>query len=211
MTTTSRHIACFCETTFDADIPTSADMAGDPEIEQLILDGSFMSVTCPACGKRLTPEYPFRLTGVKGFGELFLVPEADRAGYARGKLEYEVGTPGRICIGFPELMEKVLIAAGGLDDRVIEMMKYYLLTGAGSRSAQAADRDVTIVYRGTETGRHVFNIIGMKEGEIGIARLAEDMYARIAANIETRVTEEPFSEFCAPPWVSLRRTAGGPE
>jgi hypothetical protein len=208
MTTAPRHIACFCETTFDADLPTAADMAGDPEIEQLILDGTFMSVTCPGCGKQLTPEYPFRLTGVSGFGELFLVPETDRGAYDRGKLEYDTGSPGRIVVGFPELREKVLVASLGLDDRVIEIMKYYLLTGSASAANGEQEKDVGIVYRGRESGRHVFNIMGMKEGEIGVARLAEDLYARIASDVETRVTEDPFHDFCVPPWVSLRRITG---
>ncbi len=53
MTTVTRRIACFCETTFDAEIPDTADWSRDPEVEQLILDGSFMSVTCPACGKAI--------------------------------------------------------------------------------------------------------------------------------------------------------------
>jgi hypothetical protein len=208
MTTAQRHIACFCETTFDADLPTSADMGADPEIEQLILDGSFMSLTCPGCGKRLTPEYPSRLTGVSGFGDLFLVPETDRGAYERNTLGYETGSPGRIAIGFPELQEKVLIAGLGLDDRVIEIMKYYLLTGSTSAADGEQEKEVGIVYRGKESTRHVFNIIGMKEGEIGVARLAEELYGRIASDVETRVKEDPFQDFCAPPWVSLRRITG---
>jgi hypothetical protein len=208
MTTTPRHIACFCETTFDADLPRSADMTGDPEIEQLILDGSFMSVTCPGCGRVLTPEYPFQLTGVRQFGEVFLVPETERGAYERGALEYETGTPGRVVVGFPELREKVLISTLGLDDRVIEIMKYYLLTGSAPSGGDEPEKEVGIVYRGKEAGRHVFNIVGMKEGEIGVARLAEELYARIATDVDTRIQEEPFKDFCASPWVSLRRVTG---
>jgi hypothetical protein len=208
MTTSPRHIACFCETTFDADMPSSADMTGDPEIEQLILDGSFMSVTCPGCGRRLTPEYPFRLSGVRGFGDLFLVPETDRGAYERKRLEYDAGSPGRITVGFPELREKVLIAGLGLDDRVVEIMKYYLLTGSASTGEGEQEKEVGIVYRGKESDRHVFNIMGMKEGEIGVARLAEELYGRIASDVETRVKEDPFLDFCVPPWVSLRKITG---
>jgi hypothetical protein len=208
MTTTPRHIACFCESTFDAEIPSSGDLSADPEIEQLILDGSFMSVTCPGCGRTLSPEYPFRLTGVRGVGEIFLVPEAQRVSYIRGTLEYDTGSPARIVVGFPELAEKVLVAGLGLDDRVIEMMKYYLLTGSAPKDGDEQEADVGILYRGRESGRHVFNIVGMKEGEVGVARLADDLYARIAASVETRLKEDPFVDFCVPPWVSLRRLSG---
>jgi hypothetical protein len=208
MTSVKRRIACFCESTFEADIPETADLASDPEVEQAILDGDFMSVTCPACGKRLTPEYPFRLSGVKGLGEILLVPEPDRAALARGKLETVSGTEGRVVAGFPELVEKLVISGAGLDDRVIEIMKYYLLTGGASHGAAEGTDDVTILYRGQEAGKHLFHIVGMKKGEVGVARLAPDLYTRIATDVETRVLEEPFRDFCTPPWVSLRRVSG---
>jgi len=210
MTTTPRRIACFCEATFEAELPSAADMSADPEIEELITSGGFMAVTCPACGRRLTPEFPFRLTGVTGFGEIYMVPESERSAYDRGELRAAVGSPGRVAVGFPELAEKVLISGLGLDDRVIEIMKYYLLTGSsgGSDDDQPADRDIDIRYRGRESGRHLFHIVGMKEDEVGVARLAEELYARIASDVATRLTEEPFKDFCAPPWVSLRRLTG---
>ena len=209
MTTTPRRIACFCEATFEAELPTTADMSGDPEISDLILDGSFMAATCPACGRRLTPEFPFLLTGVKGFGEIFMVPEADRVAYDRGTLAYATGSPGRVVVGFPELAEKVLVAGLGLDDRVIEIMKYYLLTGSsGGGEETEAEKEIAILYRGREGGRHVFHIVGMKENEVGVARLAEELYLKIASDVEARVKEEPFQDFCVPPWISLRRLAG---
>jgi hypothetical protein len=208
MTTKSRRIACFCETTFDAELPDSADLAKDAGVQEQILDGEFMAVSCPACGKRLTPEYPFHLSGVPIVGDIFMVPEADRGAWLRGALEYEVGAPGRIVVGFPELVEKVLLFSRGLDDRVIEIMKYYLLTGAASPQEESGG-EVTLQYRGEEEGKHLFHILGIKEGEVGVARLAGGIYAKISADVETRVAEEPFKEFCDPPWVSLRKAGAG--
>ncbi len=104
-------------------------------------------------------------------------------------------------------MEKVLIFGQRLDDRVIEIMKYYLLTGPGGGRCRA-EPDVTVYYRGVEAGKHLFNIHGMKDGEVGVARLAQELYARIAADMERRVQEEPFCDFCGAPWVSLKRAAG---
>ena len=209
MTYHTRHIACFCENSFEAEIPESADLAADQGVRELILGGDFMAVSCPSCGKRLTPEFPFRLTGVMKVGEIFLVPEADRAAFTRGRLEYDVGKPGRIVVGFPELAEKVMICTRGLDDRVIEIMKYYLLTGSGAGGDQEQDKDVSLAYRGVEGDKHFFHILGIKAGEVGVARLAEQFYQKIASDVESRVREEPFRDFCEPPWVSLRRAAGG--
>jgi hypothetical protein len=209
MTSIQRHIACFCESAFDADMPDSADAASDAGIEESILNGSFMEVHCPACGKRLTPEFPFRLSGVSGLGEIFLVPESDRAAFTMGRLDYTVGTPARVVVGFAELAEKVLIAKTGLDDRVVEIMKYYLLTCSTPAGDQEPARDVTIVYHGIEGEKHLFHVMGMKEGEIGIARLGKEVYARIASDVEARIKEEPFNELCDPPWVSLRKVSEG--
>jgi hypothetical protein len=209
MTTVKRHIACFCESSFDTELPESADLVADPGVLELILGGDFMAVNCPACGKRLTPEFPFRLTGVRTVGEIFLVPEADRAAFVRDRLEYPIGKPGRIVVGFPELAEKVLICQRGLDDRVIEIMKYYLLTGAAAAPDEQQEKDVSLIYRGMDEGKHLFHVLGVKAGEVGMAKLAEQFYEKIASDVESRVGEEPFCDFCEPPWVSLRRAAGG--
>jgi hypothetical protein len=206
MTTVKRRIACFCESTFEADIPATADLAADPEVEPAILAGEFMAVTCPTCGKRLTPEFPFRLSGVPEYGELLLVPEGDRVALSRGKLAEAAHVKGRIAVGFAEMAEKLLIARAGLDDRVIEIMKYYLMTSPGSGGeAVAGKEDAVVYYRGVAEGRHVFHIVGMRKDEVAVARLGPDVYARIASDVESRVREEPFSDFCVPPWVSLRR------
>jgi hypothetical protein len=207
MTTVKKRIACFCESTFEADIPETADLASDPEVGPAILAGEFMSVTCPACGKVLTPEFPFRLSSVPVFGELVLVPEADRVALSRGKLA-AAETRGRVAVGFAELAEKLLIANAGLDDRVIEIMKYYLLTGSARDAEAGSQPDVSFLYKGREGGKHLFHIVGMRQGEVGVARLAQDLYARIAKDLAARTAEEPFSEFCTPPWVSLKRVSG---
>jgi len=202
----SRRIACFCDKVFDAEIADSADLEADPDVEKQIDSGDFMAVTCPQCGKRLTPEFPFRLALRGGRGELLMVPEKDRGGLARGKLDYPADNPYRIVVGFPELAEKLRILADGFDDRVIEIMKYYLLTG--SMADEDQERDITLRYKGQEEGRHVFHVLGMKEGEIGVARLGGDVYKKIAADIDARAGEDPFRDFCTPPWISVRRLSG---
>ena len=206
MHTVSRRIACFCDNTFDAQIPVSANLAAEPEVEKQIADGDFMAVICPKCGKRLTPEFPFRLSLSDG-REVLLIPEKDMGSLVRGKLGYEVGNPFRVVVGFPEMVEKLKILAAGLDDRVIEIMKYYLLTGSAEWGDE--ERAVTLLYKGDEDGRHIFHVIGLKEGEVGVARLGGEVYHKIATEIEKRAQEDPFRGFCTPPWVSVRRPGEG--
>lgn len=208
----TRRIACFCEKSFEAEMPDSVDLALDEGVEQLIVQGNFMAVECPACGKRLTPEFPClvsvarEIPGPGGGREILLVPEAERVACMRGK---RPGVEGhaRIAIGMPELVEKVLVFGKGLDDRVVEIMKFYLLTGAAAGPEE--DRDVTFQYRGDEGDRMVFHIRGLPEGEIGVARLSREIYRKIETDLDSRLAEEPFSLFCDPPYVSIRKAETG--
>jgi len=208
----TRRMACFCEKTFEAELPDSVDFAVDEGVEQLIVQGGFMAVDCPACGKRLTPEFPCLVSvargipGADGGRGIFLVPEAERVACMRGK---RPGVEGhaRIAIGMPELVEKVLVFGKGLDDRIIEIMKFYLLTGAAGGAGE--DRDVTFLYRGDEGDRIVFHIRGLAEGEIGVARLSREIYRKIEIDLDSRLAEEPFSLFCDPPYVSIRKAEPG--
>jgi hypothetical protein len=124
--TRKRRIACFCEKVFEADLPALVDLAERPEAADEVLRGEFMAVSCPACGKRLTPEFPCRFTGVAagplGALELSLVPETDRVAYLAGRMDKEIGNADRVVIGVPELAEKLAIFRAGLDDRVVEML-----------------------------------------------------------------------------------------
>jgi hypothetical protein len=89
------------------------------------------------------------------------------------------------------------------------LFRSYLLTGSGGGGDQEQDKDVSLAYRGVEGDKHLFHILGIKAGEVGVARLAGQFYQKIASDVESRVRDEPFRDFCEPPWVSLRRAAGG--
>lgn len=204
--TRKRRIACFCEKVFEADLPVVVDLAERPEAADEVLRGEFMAVTCPACGKRLTPEFPCRFTGVAagplGALELSLVPEADRVAYLAGRMDKEIGTADRVVIGVPELAEKLAIFRAGLDDRVVEMMKFLLVTRPG---AETAGRDVVVTFNRTDGDRLVFHVAGLREGEVAVARLERSLHDRMLSEIAGRLAEEPWKDFCTPPYVSLRR------
>jgi hypothetical protein len=215
--TVKRNIACFCENVFEAEMPEAVDISVEPGIVESVLKGDFMSVSCPLCGKRLTPEYPCLFSGVSGDREIFLVPEADRVSFFLGKLPYDVGKPWRVAVGFTELAEKLRLIAQGLDDRVIEIMKYYLITrpspsaasSGAAASTGAPERDVSVVFSGEDGGRLLFHVSGLKEGEVGVARLGRDIYDKISSDVEKRVKTDPFRDFCTPPHVSVRRVTSG--
>ncbi len=209
-----RRVACFCENSFEVDLPQSADLGVDPLVEEQILKGDFMAVTCPSCGKRLTPEFPFHLVGrgspsrPQGW-DLFLVPEEDRIPFLRGKLEYSPGDPTRVVIGYPELAEKVLIFGQGLDDRVIEIMKYYLLTGAAARAEAEADPALLLPRAGGGTTRVPRLWVEKRGGSGGAARsgaVPEDRGRRRAAGARGAV-QRVLRSALGVPAKGLRGTA----
>jgi hypothetical protein len=203
MNTVKRTISCFCENQFEAEIPDSVDLAAEPSVAQEVLGGRFMAVSCPLCGKRLTPEFPCRFFGVSGDKEMFFIPELDRVPYLVNRLSYEVGSPWRVVIGFPELAEKFRVLSLDLDDRVIEIMKYYLLTRPGQ--GETSPEEVLALFSGADGEKFVFQVEGLRKGEVAVAKLARDVYRKILDDIEKRVEEDPFKEFCTAPYVSVRR------
>jgi hypothetical protein len=209
--TRRRRIACFCEKVFEADLPVVVDLGSRPEAADEVLRGEFMAVTCPACGKRLTPEFPCRFRGVPagalGSLDIELVPEAERVAYLSGRLGRSLGRPDRVVIGVPELAEKLAIFRSGLDDRAVEMLKFLLVSRPrrDGEPAPAATREVVATFRRIEGGKLIFHVAGLREDEVAVAGLERALYDRIVADLAKRLTEEPFRAFCEPPYVSLRR------
>ena len=157
-----KKITCYCEETFDADIPDEVDLDKNPEAMTAIISGDFMSATCPRCGKVLKPEYPFKLFSSSKKINLYFIPELDRSPYLLGKLEYDIGTPGRVVIGYRELVEKINIYKEKLDDRVIETIKYYLMKKA-IETSNNADSDIDVYFHEKKPGVYIFHIEGLKK------------------------------------------------
>jgi hypothetical protein len=205
--TRTRRIACFCEKVFEAELPTVVDLAARPGAADEVLRGEFMAVSCPACGKRLTPEFPCRFRGVAagdlGTLELALVPEADRVAWLAGRAARDTAGADRVVIGVSELAEKLLVFRAGLDDRVVEMMKFLLASRPGTVATGAGE--VTVTFQRVEGDRLVFHLAGLRPGEVAVARLERSLYDRLHAELPQRLAEDPWKEFCTPPYVSLRR------
>jgi len=208
--TSRRRIACFCEKVFEADLPSVVDLAVRPGVADEVLRGEFMAVTCPACGKRLTPEFPCRFTGVSagalGTLAIELVPEAERVAFLAGRLGRDLGRPDRVAIGIPELAEKLRIFRAGLDDRAVEILKYLFVMRRGrGGDPPPAGRELIMTFHGAEEDRLVFHVAGLREGEVAVARLERTMYERLLADLPGRLADETFRAFCGPPYVSVRR------
>ena len=196
-----RRIVCFCEHGFDADIPDSINLAEDPEAEQAILSGEFLSIRCPNCGKVLKPEFPVLIEDPQAENSIFFVPELDRAAYFRGSLAYSLREANRVAIGYEELVEKFLLKQYDLDDRVMEIVKYYLLSKV--MEDETGDKELRILFSRQEGDMVLFNVLGLKEAEVGILKVPMATVEKIASQLEEKKRQEPFSEILKAPYISI--------
>jgi hypothetical protein len=198
-----REIECYCGERVETNFAEAVDLDTDPAATDAILDGTFMSLVCPHCGTLLKPELPVRIYSASTAFEVALVPELDRVGFARGTLDYDIGAPARIAVGYPELVEKVRIWKAGLDDRAVEVVKYYLLSRALEGDEQ---RDVRVLFVGVESdGRLRFQIEGLRDREVAVSRVAEATYSRAKERLNEIPADDPLRDMLEPPYVSINR------
>jgi hypothetical protein len=190
-------LTCVCENTFEADIPETVDLSADTTTIERILDGTFLTYTCPHCGHTIKPETPLRVIDPPRDIDFFLVPERERNSYLLGATEYR--SDGRIVIGYKELVEKLKINIAGLDDAAVELIKFYLLTKAGPGASPV------IFFQRCEGNELLFDIEGLKEDEIGKARIPRELYEKAVNELPEKRLEEPFDVFLEPPYVSITK------
>ena len=196
-----RRIVCFCEHTFDAEVPDSIDLGNQPEVEQSIIDGEFLNIRCPSCGKVLKPEFPVLIEDPQAENSLFFVPELDRSAYFRGSLSYSLREANRVAIGYEELVEKFLLKRYNLDDRVVEIVKYYLLSKV--MEDEAEDREMRILFSKQEGDNLLFNVLGLKKDEVGILKVPMSTVEKISSQLAEKKQQEPFSDILKVPYISI--------
>ncbi len=196
-----RRIVCFCEHGFDAEVPDFVDLGMQPEVEQAIIDGEFLSIRCPNCGKVLKPEFPVMIEDPQAENTIFFIPELDRSAYFRGSLAYSLREANRVAIGYEELVEKFLLKRYNLDDRVVEIVKYYLLSKI--MEDEGEDKELRILFSKQEGDTVLFNVLGLKKDEVGILKVPAATLAKIASQLEEKKHQEPFSEVLKAPYISI--------
>jgi hypothetical protein len=198
-----RKLVCLCEYEFEQDFPESVDLGREPQLEQAILDGEFLTSRCPNCGKLLKPEFPVLIRDPASELTLYFVPELDRGPFYRGALSYPIAEVSRVAIGYEELVEKFLIKRAGLDDRVVEVLKYYLLQKALEHAAD--ESDVRILFATLEPQSLVFHAHGLKNGEVGVLRVSRQMAEKTASQLDEKRRQDPFSQILTGPYVSVNK------
>lgn len=196
-----RKVVCYCDRDFEVDLPDQVEL--NPEMEEAILKGSFMSTKCPHCGKLLKPEFPVRVKNPERGIDIFMVPEQDRNVFYNNSLPYSIKEGQSVVIGHKELIEQLLVIKSALDMRAVEIVKFYLLKKA--LNDYDSEERLSIIFTGKEQDMLVFHIFGLKRDQLGIVHVALEKYQRIVQELDARVKEEPFGVLLAPPYVSINK------
>jgi hypothetical protein len=195
-----REIVCHCEKSFEHDVPEEVDLDKNPEMRESILSGDFLSISCPHCGKTIKPEFPMRILQRSRELDIYMVPELDRGKLLRNALE-DIPPCSRLVVGYTELVEKILLEDAALDDRAVEMLKYYLL----SRAVESAEteEDIRILFKERQEDGLIFHIQGLRDDKIGLFKVAMDTYRKAEVKLGESLREPPFSTLLEPPYVSV--------
>lgn len=196
-----KKITCYCENTFEKDIEDFFDLDKKPELLKEIFEGSFLSIQCPECKTILKPEFPFRLIKKSENIDIFFIPELDRNKYYMKKLEYSTQETERITIGYKEFVEKLSIFTSGLNDQVIEFLKYQML--GKFLDSDDYNEDIQIQFKEVKDDNLLFYIENLKPDEIGIFKLPFKLYGN--TDIKNKINTDPYINFLTPPYISINR------
>ena len=201
-----RDIVCHCGNTMQRDLPDTIDLSEEPQFIQQILEGAFMQVTCDSCGKILKPEFPVHFSNIKIADQLLdldYIPELERSQYFRDKIET---TSQRVAIGYPELREKMLVSAHGLDDRALEVLKFLLLENALDHDlSDHSFSDLSIILNAVEEDKLTLYIYGLKETEVAVPKVSLELYHKVVDGLSDRLDNELYAEIVRPPYVSINK------
>ncbi|MBR0319074.1 MAG: hypothetical protein IJQ86_07275 [Spirochaetia bacterium] len=197
-------VPCTCYAPVDFEYEEVVDLAKNPEAANQIMAGSFMKVKCPKCGKVLHPEFPFVVKYEPKNIDIQFLPERMRDDYLRGTSKYCFKKDGRIAIGLSELAEKLKIINEGFDDRIIEVIKYYMVSKI--EADQKPEAEIRAFFECTDKdGNLVYQVLGLKDNEVAQLTIPKSFYEVCKVKTLAYKNSEPFSLFLSPPYISLLR------
>jgi len=192
-----RNIYCPCERNFNAEIPGEIDLDHEPEIIKDICNGSFMTYTCPGCGKKHKPEFPVTITWKSKNLKLEVLPELDRFEFYRRKNNIKHET----IIGYPEMADRITVIKEDLEPIVIETLKYYLLAKA---EETYPGKDVNAWYHLKDSNGIEFHLDGIKANEMAVMRVPLELYDKTCERYRKHPKDEIFSSLRYRSYLSVQ-------
>jgi len=214
LTGKEQHFDCpECKTAQIIDMVDSVNVAETPEAKQRVCDRTLLLHTCSVCGHKTETLYPFVYHDPGAKLMVYFVPSTERevqeqaaaaialmneaigftAGLAaeQGLEDARASYEYRIVATYNELLEKIYARDLGLDDRVLELVKLYYLGQLGS---QAPMENLAGFFLVDDGGTPTF-AISFTDGQEGASAFHAQVYDKLAADFEERVTDDAPTGF----------------
>ena len=201
-----RKITCFCDNTFDVEVPEEIDLDKNQEYLNEILEGSFFSFVCQSCNKKHKPEFPLILLWPSRKTRFEVFTELDRGEFYRRKKppKYKDSLNLETLIGYPEMADRLAVIMNGLEPMVVEALKYYLHLKA---EEQNPDKEVNIWYYNSDAqGSLEFHIHGIRENEVALMKIPLGLYEKNLGDYKNNPKSEIYKSLRVRSYLSVKNT-----
>ena len=206
-----RKIPCFCDNTFDVEVPDEIDLDSNSEYLEQIQNGTFMNFICPSCGKKHKPEFPLSVLWPSKKLRFEVFPELERGEFYRRKKAPVVKSPLTLetIIGYPEMADRLAVLRDGFDPVTVEAIKYFLYLKA---EEQYPDDEIDIWYYGNQpagdSGEGVleFHLHGIRQTEVAVTKIPLTLYKKTLEDYKKHPKNELFANLRVRSYLSVRNT-----
>jgi hypothetical protein len=160
------------------------DVSTDPDYKEKIMNGQFFLVKCPECGAEIMVEYPIMYMDPEKKLNIYMAPDHD--GDLLDQLnsldvpECDIDAEAifRLVNGPTELLEKILLADGNRDDRIMELYKALIVESIREDFPQVQPQDLLYYVDGNEEYFIVWDYEN-EDGEQLTIEVDEELYQQL--------------------------------
>ncbi len=188
-------IFCPCDKGFTVEHNPLINLDKKPETLKEIEAGSFLTFTCPQCGRPVRTELKTRIEWPSKNVVLLFVPEAKRIACLdacatkprkQDKKAFSIKKDETPVIGFAELAERLAVIKDGLDAHTLEVLKFFILDSG----KEIKGKKIKIFYHSKTNEKFEFFVHGLKDNELAIMNVPVSLYESISNDMKKRKNQE---------------------
>lgn len=177
----------------------SVNTAVDPETRELVRSGELFAYKCPSCGAVTNVNYGFLYHQMEDQLMIYYVTDEESCASVAemfsgqdermGRLMDKSGVDGylmRIVLSQNALREKLFIFDRGLDDRVVEILKYLYISLLEKKHPELAVD--TGYFSESSSGQWQVDLFGEK-GYLASVELSEEQYRSLEEDLRDKLPE----------------------
>jgi len=160
------------------------DVSTDPDYKEKIMNGQFFMVKCAECGAEIMVEYPIMYMDPEKKLNIYMAPDHDGDLLEQlnsldvPEADIDEEAVYRLVNGPTELLEKILMADGGRDDRIMELYKALIVESVREEFPQVQPQDLLYYVDGDEEYFIVWDFEN-EDGEQLTIEVDEELYQQL--------------------------------